>query len=438
MVGIEEALEAARRVAASAPALRRLPAYARARALEKAAALLSADKEGMARLICAEARKPIRDARREVDRAVFALSWAGGEALRFGGDLIPLDHGEGQEGRFAMVRRFPRGPCLFITPFNFPLNLAVHKAAPAMAVGAPFVLKPAPRTPRTALRLGEMLLEAGWPREGFAVLPCAEAAAEALVRLDDFGVLSFTGSAEVGWRLKGIAGRKRVLLELGGIGCAIVAADADVARAAERCAWGAFAYSGQVCISVQRIIVEEAAYAEFRESFLAAVARLKLGDPCDESVDVGPLIDSEAALRVESVLREAVEGGGRLLCGGLRRGDLVSPAVVESPPLGCRLVREELFGPAATLEKAASVEEAFAMASQGAYGLQAGLFTGRLDSVLSGWEGLEVGGLIVNDAPTYRSDAMPYGGWKASGLGREGLRWAMEELTERRVLVVRS
>jgi len=417
--------------------LRRMPTHERSRVLQGVSDRLRAAREEFAALLCREVRKPIRDARREVDRAVFTFSWAAQEALRFGGEWLPLDHDQASEGRFALVRRFPRGACLFITPFNFPLNLVAHKVAPAMAVGAPFLLKPAPQAPKTALRLGELLLESGWPEEASAVVPCSNEEAEALVRSESFAVLSFTGSAGVGWRLKGLAGRKHVVLELGGTACAVVCADADLAWAAARCAVGAFSYAGQVCISVQRILVEAPAYEEFKRLFLEKTRALKAGAPEEEGTDVGPLIDSAAAARVEAWIQEAVSGGARALAGGERRKDLILPSVLEDVPPGCRLSREEAFGPVVCLERVASPAEALGRVSEGAYGLQAGVFTRDIKTVLCAWEEAEVGGLIVNDVPTYRSDAMPYGGVKLSGTGREGVRWAMQEFTEPRTLVLK-
>ncbi|MDE2237737.1 MAG: aldehyde dehydrogenase family protein, partial [Elusimicrobia bacterium] len=385
-----------------------------------------------------EVRKPLKVARREVARAAFTFRWAGEEARRFLGELLPLDLDAQSEGRLALVRRFARGPALLITPFNFPLNLVAHKVSAAIAVGAPFALKPAPQAPRTALRLGAILADCGWPAEAFAVAAgCPIDAAEALVRDERFAVLSFTGSAKVGWRLKGIAGKKHVVLELGGNAAVLVAADADVPWAAARCAWGAYYYSGQVCISVQRILVEGSVYEEFRDLLLKNIAELKLGEPEDEGVDVGPLIDEQAARRVEAWTQEALERGGRLLAGGQRRGLLIAPTLVENAPADCALSREEAFGPVATIERISSRAEGFERLASGSYGLQAGLFTNDLGAVFSAWPRLPIGGLIVNDIPSYRSDAMPYGGVKDSGLGREGARYAMEEFTERRTLVLK-
>jgi acyl-CoA reductase-like NAD-dependent aldehyde dehydrogenase len=301
----------------------------------------------------------------------------------------------------------------------------------------PFVLKPAPQAPRTALKLAKLILDAGWPKDAIAVVSAPVEAAEALVRDDRFAVLSFTGSAKVGWYLKSIAGKKHVLLELGGNAGVFVARDADVPWAAARCAWGAYYYSGQVCISVQRILVEAPVYQEFKDLFLKNVAELKIGDPLDEKTDIGPLIDTKSADRVADWIKEAVAGGGKCILGGKRTGDVISPTLIEDAPDSCKLSCEEAFGPVATLEKVDTRVRAFEKMSTGSYGLQAGVFTNDLNSVLTAWNKIPVGGLIVNDIPSFRSDAMPYGGTRDSGTGREGARYAMEEFTELRTLVIK-
>lgn len=433
----EEASRLAARIAGAAEKAYRLPAHARARILSAVADGLEKDAEAFAALITEEVKKPLKEARREVGRAVFTFRWASEETKRFGGEVLPLDLDANSEGRLALTRRVPRGPVLAITPFNFPLNLVAHKLAPAMAVGAPFVLKPAPQAPRTALKLCRLILESGWPAECLAVVNCPVEAAEALVRDDSFGVVSFTGSAKVGWHLKAIAGQKHVVLELGGNAGVFVASDADIPWAAARIAWGAYYYSGQVCISVQRIFVEEAIYEPFKKLLLRNIAELKEGDPADESTDIGPLISEEAAARVDSWIQEAVAGGGRVLHGGKREGARIRPTLVEGSPAECRLSCEEAFGPVATIESVDSRERAFEKMEAGTYGLQAGVFTNDLSLVFRHWGRMPVGGMIVNDIPAYRSDAMPYGGVKASGIGREGVRYAMEEFSDLRTLVIR-
>ncbi len=437
VLNAREAHELVGRIAKAAPIAAALPSHARAKILLSISEGLEKDAEAFARLIVTEVKKPLKEARREVGRAVFCFRWASEEAKRFGGEILPLDLDANSEGRIALTRRFPRGPALFITPFNFPLNLVAHKVAPAIAVGTPFVLKPAPAAPRTALKLAALILASGWPEEAMAVVSAPIEAAEALVRDERFGVLSFTGSAKVGWFLKSIAGKKHVVLELGGNAGVLVASDADVPWAAARCAWGAYYYSGQVCISVQRILVEAPVYAEFKDLFLKNVAELKTGDPMDENTDIGPLIDEAAAVRVESWIQEAVAGGGKLVLGGKRSGDRVAPTLVEDAPDSCKLSCEEAFGPVATLEKVASRQAALDKLASGSYGLQAGLFTNDMGAVFRSWGRLPVGGLIVNDIPAYRSDAMPYGGVRDSGTGREGVRYAMEEFTELRTLVLK-
>lgn len=433
----EEARELAAQVAAAFPRTSALPSHARAKILLEVSEGLQRESEAFAKLITEEVKKPLKESRREVARAVFTFRWASEEAKRFGGELLPLDLDANSEGRVALTRRFPRGPALFITPFNFPLNLVAHKVAPAIAVGAPFVLKPAPQAPRTALKLAELIMSAGWPAEGMAVVSAPIEVAEALVRDDRFAILSFTGSAKVGWHLKSIAGKKHVVLELGGNAGVVVAADADIPWAAARCAWGAYYYSGQVCISVQRILVEAPVYEEFKDLLLKNIAELKEGDPMDEKTDIGPLINEEAAARVESWIKEAVTAGGKVLVGGKRRGDRIPATLVENVPDECKLSCEEAFGPVATLEKVPSRERAIEKLAKSSYGLQAGIFTNDLRQILSAWQKLPVGGLIVNDIPSYRSDAMPYGGTKDSGIGREGVRHAMEEFTEVRTLVIK-
>lgn len=437
IVSAAEAAQLATQVSKAFSKAQALPAHVRAKVLLNISEGLEKDAEAFARLIAEEVKKPLKEARREVGRAVFCFRWASEEAKRLVGELLPLDIDASSEGRFALTKRVATGPALLITPFNFPLNLVAHKAAPAIAAGMSFVLKPAPQAPRTALRLAKLIKDAGYPADCFAVVSCPIEAAEALVRDARFAVLSFTGSSQVGWHLKAIAGKKKVLLELGGNAGVFVAKDADVPWAAARCAWGAFYYSGQVCISVQRIFVEAPVYAEFKDLFLKNVAELKAGDPLDEKTDIAPLIDENAAKRVDSWIQEAVRGGGKVLCGGTREGDFVPATVVEDAPESCKLSCEEVFGPVATLARVGSREEALEKIAAGPYGLQAGVFTNDLKGIIDAWTRLPVGGLIINDIPSYRCDAMPYGGMKDSGVGREGVRYALQEFTELKTLVVK-
>lgn len=415
-----------------------LPAHARAKILLAAAAALEAQAEDFARLICREVGKPLKDARRETARAVFTLRWAGEEARRIPGEVLPLDFDAGSEGRYALVRRVPRGPALFITPFNFPLNLVAHKVAPAVAVGLPFVLKPDARGAKTAEKLLGLLVDAGWPAEAAILAGGPIPALEALVRDERFRLFSFTGSAAVGWKLKALAAKAHVCLELGGNASVFVGRDADLSWAAARCAWGAFCYSGQVCISVQRIYVEKEVHAEFRRLLVDNIKYLVVGDPADENTDVGPMIDEASAMRVEEWLKEAVGKGAKLWTGGPRKDRLIPPSLLEGVPADCRLFLEEAFGPVALLDAVASREQALERMGQSRYGLQAGLFTNDLAFVHQAFERLPVGGLIVNDIPSFRSDAMPYGGMKDSGLGREGVRYAMEDFTEPKTLVMKA
>ena len=434
---VREAAAIVASVVATAPRVGEMPTHRRAEILLKISEAIARDREAFAASICEEVDKPLKDARGEVNRAISTFRIAAEEAWRFGGEWMPLDLDANTEGRGAIIRRFPRGACLFIAPFNFPLNLVAHKVAPAIAVGAPFVLKPAPQAPKTALMLGRLLLEAGWPAEAFAILPCSNEIAESLVRDDRFAVLSFTGSAKVGWHLKSICGKKHCVLELGGNAAVVVGADADLPWAAARIAWGAYVYSGQTCISVQRIFAHERIYDRFKELLLKNISELKVGEAKNEKTDVAPLIDSKAAERVDEWIRDAVTRGGKLLAGGKREGRLITPALVEDAPEACRLSCEEAFGPVATIEKVSMLEKAFEKIAKSPYGLQAGLFTRDLPSIFRAWNTLQMGAIIVNDAPTFRSDPMPYGGAKDSGIGREGPRYAMEEFTEPRALVLK-
>jgi glyceraldehyde-3-phosphate dehydrogenase (NADP+) len=415
---------------------RRLTSGARSAFLQGAAAGLGRRKEEIARTIALEAGKPIKLARAEVDRAVHTFTVAADEARRIGGEVIPLDVSAATEGRLGITRRFPLGPILAITPFNFPLNLTAHKVAPALATGNPVVHKPASATPLTALLLGEVLLEAGAPPGAISVVPSAAADAERLVADDRFRLLTFTGSPEVGWRLRDKAGRKRVLLELGGNAAVVIHEDADLDRALDRTVAGAFAYSGQVCISVQRVYVHERVYKEFARRFVERAQALKLGDPLDDAADLGPMLDDGAAARVEAWVAEALAGGAKALCGARRDGRFYAPTVLEGVAPGMKVHGCEVFGPVANLYPYRDFEEALRMVNDSPYGLQAGVFTRDAGRLFRAFEALEVGGVIGNDAPTFRVDHMPYGGEKASGLGREGVRYAIEEMTQLRLLAL--
>jgi acyl-CoA reductase-like NAD-dependent aldehyde dehydrogenase len=416
----------------------RLPTYRRAEVLERVVQTLKTEQHQIARLIALEVGKPIRLARAEAARAVLTFTDALEETKRLRGEWLPLDLDANSGGRSALVRRFPVGPALAITPFNFPLNLVAHKLAPALACGAPVLLKPAPQAPLSALNLARIIQEAGAIAGSLHAFLCSLEAAEALVADDRLKVLTFTGSAGVGWTLKQKAGRKRVLLELGGNAGVAVHSDADLDYAAERCVAGGFAYSGQVCIAVQRIYVQQTVLDAFLEKLLERVHRMRLGDPLEESTDLGPMISRQASERAEAWVGEAVRAGAAVLAGGERDGAFFQPAVLTHTNREMKVCSEEVFAPVVTVEPYESADEALAAINDSPYGLQAGLFTNDVRLIQNAYETLEVGGLIINDVPTYRADPMPYGGTKQSGMGREGVRYAIEELTERRVLVMNA
>jgi acyl-CoA reductase-like NAD-dependent aldehyde dehydrogenase len=429
--------EVERAIAAAVEAFeetRRLPSWRRAEVLLAIAAGIAERREELARTIALEAGKPIKTARIEVDRGAFTFTIAAEETKRIYGEIVPLDWLPGNDGRIAQVRRVPLGPIAGITPFNFPLNLVAHKVAPALAAGNPIVIRPASQTPVTSLKLAEIVDAAGWPAGGFSVVPCSTATAAPLVEDDRIKLLTFTGSPAVGWGLKARAGRKRVTLELGGNAAVIVNEDADVDYAAERIVWGGFAYAGQTCISVQRVYVHSSLYDAFAAEVVRRVAELRTGDPLDESTDVGPLIDADALERVETWIAEARDGGAEVLAGGERDGSIWRPTVLAGLRDDMRVSCEEVFAPVIGLEPFDDVEQAIDAAARTEFGLQAGLFTNDMRVVDAAFDRIEVGGLMVNDVSTYRIDHMPYGGVKSSGLGREGLRYAIEEMTELKLL----
>lgn len=415
---------------------RKSAAYQRQSILRQISGSIRDRSEEFAFLIAQEAGKPIRTARAEVGRAVFTFAVAAEEAARIGGEWLPLDWQESAAGRGAIVRRFPLGPVLGITPFNFPLNLVAHKVAPAIAAGCPIVLKPAPQTPLTSLLLAEIIAKTDLPAGAFNVLPLVIPDAERLVRDDRLKLLSFTGSAAVGWSLKAKAGKKKVVLELGGNAAVIVHSDADADEAARRCVAGGFSYAGQSCISVQRILVQQSLLARFTDALLAGVSKLMIGDPLDESTDVGPMIDEAAARRGAAWIEEAVAGGARLLCGGVRRGAFLDPAVLTNVRHDMKVCSEEVFAPVVGIDSYDTFDEAIRRVNDSPYGLQAGVFTRDMSLLMKAFEELEVGGVIAGDNSAWRIDQMPYGGVKDSGMGREGLRYAIEDMTEPRILVL--
>ncbi len=416
--------------------MRNQPSHARSALLHKIADLLHARRDDCARIMAEEAGKPITDARREVGRAVQTFTVAAEEAKRIGGEVVPLDWTPGTEAYWGVTRRFPLGAILGITPFNFPINLVAHKVAPALAAGNAILIKPAPQTPLTALLLGELALEAGLPPGALNVVPCGNDMAGRLVADTRFKLLSFTGSAQVGWMLKAKSGKKKVVLELGGNAGVIIEPDADLDVAAQRCATGGFAYAGQTCISVQRILVHESIVEAFTSKLLALVSQLKSGDPFDEATVVGPLINPAATERVESWIKEAVAQGATILAGATRTGSVLDATVLTKVNATMKVSCEEIFGPLVTITPYAKFEQALALLNNSPYGLQAGVFTQDINRIFSAFRDLEVGAVLANDIPTFRADHMPYGGVKDSGMGREGVKYAIEEMTEPRLLVL--
>ena len=435
-VAVEQAIAAA--VAAEA-AMRTMPADARQAVLLHCVQRLAARADELAQVLCSEAGKPIRDARGEVTRLLETFRIAAAETLRDEGAVLNLQIGARTRSYRGFTKRVPRGACALITPFNFPLNLVAHKVAPAIAAGCPFVLKPSEKTPLGALILGEVLAECELPPGAFSILPLPGASSAPLVEDERLKLLSFTGG-QIGWALKARAGRKPVLLELGGNAACIVDGDQGgcVDAIVPRIVNGAFYQSGQSCISVQRILVQRALYEDFRTRFVAAAQTLVVGDPRDERTAIGPVIDDAAAARLRDWLAQARAAGARLLCGGPGDGRLLPACVLEAVPHDALLWREEVFGPVALLEAFDDFEQALAMANDSAYGLQAGVFSASLTHALRAWDALDVGGVIINDVPSFRVDNMPYGGGKRSGLGREGVRAAIEGMSETRLLVIRD
>ena len=422
----------------AAPAMAALKGWQRQQILQRCVTRFEVRFDELADVLCVEAGKPIRDSRGEVTRLIDTFRIASEEAVRMVGEVIPLDISPRADAYKGMTRRFPIGPCSFIAPFNFPLNLAAHKVAPAIAVGCPFVLKPASLTPIGALLIGEVLAAAGLPAGAFSILPCRRQDADLFTTDERLKLLSFTGSQDVGWQLKARAGRKKVVLELGGNAAVIVDRDANLPDAVERIIIGAFYQSGQSCIGVQRIVAHADIYDELRQRLVAATSALVMGDPRLEETFIGPMISEAEATRLEGWMGAAIAAGGTLLCGGGREGAMLQASLLEDVPRDCDLVRREAFGPVAVLSRFTDFEAALAEVNDSDFGLQAGVFTRDLYKAMRAWEALEVGGVVVGDVPSWRVDHMPYGGVKDSGLGREGLRWSMEDMTELRLLVIRE
>lgn len=429
---VDEALEAATHAFDST---RRQSAADRSRVLLAASGAIRMRAEELSRLIVAEGGKPYKWAKVEVARASSTLQWAGEEAKRFTGELVRLDTEQTSRGRLGVVRRFPLGVVLGIAPFNFPLNLVCHKVGPALAVGNPIVVKPASATPLSALALGDILVEAG-AGEAISVLTCAASDAERAAQDERVAKVSFTGSDEVGWKLASLVPRKRITLELGGNAAVIVEPDADLDHAAQRLAFGGFYQAGQSCIKTQRVFVQEGVFGDLCDRLVPRVEALVVGDPAREDTDVGPLIDVGAIDRVEEWVREALDGGARALCGAKRDDPCYLPTVLVDVRPDMNVVCREIFGPVLVVQKYSTFEEAVQMVNDSDYGLQAGVFTNDVERVFLAHRELRVGGVIHNDVSAFRADQMPYGGVKASGQGREGLRYAMEEMSETRILVL--
>ena len=419
-------------------AMARLPAYERQQVLDHCVRRFRERADELAESLCIEAGKPIKDARGEVTRLIDTFRIASEEATRITGETLPLDISPRAKGYRGMTQRVPVGVCSFISPFNFPLNLAAHKVAPAIAAGCPFILKPASLTPIGALVIGEVLAETSLPEGAFSILPCSRDGADLFTTDERLKLLSFTGSPEVGWALKARAGKKKVVLELGGNAACIVDKDADLGDAVSRIIFGAFYQSGQSCISVQRILAHRDIYDELKTRLALATQKLVMGNPHEELTFIGPMISAKEAERLQGWIQDAVAAGATVLCGGGRHGAMLEATLLENVPQGCALVQEEAFGPVAVLSPFEDFEDALLEVNASKFGLQAGIFTRDIFKAMKAWDTLEVGGVVIGDVPSWRVDHMPYGGVKDSGLGREGVRYAIEDMTEQRLLVIRE
>lgn len=421
----------------AAEPMARLASFERKAVLDHCVARFEERFDELAYALCVEAGKPIGDSEGEVTRLIDTFRIAAEESVRLGGEVMPLDISKRAKGYTAIWKRVPVGPCSFISPFNFPLNLAAHKVAPAIAAGCPFVLKPASKTPLGALIIGEVLAETDLPEGAYSILPARRDGADLFTTDERLKLLSFTGSDEVGWALKAKAGKKKVVLELGGNAGVIIDRDADLEDTVDRVISGAFYQSGQSCISVQRVLVHADVYDAFRDRLVAKAKTLKAGDPKDRETFIGPMIDEGEAKRLAGWIDEAVDGGATLLCGGGRDGQMIPATLLENVDKDAKIVNEEAFGPVAVLMKFADFDAALVEVNRSRFGLQAGVFTRDFFKVMDAWDRLNVGGICINDIPSTRVDNMPYGGVKNSGLGREGIRFAMEDMTEIRNLVIR-
>jgi acyl-CoA reductase-like NAD-dependent aldehyde dehydrogenase len=420
----------------AAKEMRNLPRYEIAKGLRKIADGIEKRKEEFARTIALEAAKPMATARGEVERGVATFNWAAGEAERFAGEVVPIDTIATGKGRTAFTERVPRGVIYGITPFNFPLNLVGHKVAPALAAKNAIIIKPSSKTPLTSLLLGEVFLESGLPKAALQVVPMDVKYIDTVLKDERVAMITFTGSAAVGWKLKTQAERKMITLELGGNAPVIIDESADIDKSLERSVMGAFTYAGQTCISVQRLYIHEKIFSEWTEKFVERARKLKIGNPLEESTELSVMIDEDAAKKAETILNEAREGGAEFLCGGGRDGAMLDATVVANTNPEMRAVAEEIFAPVAVVEKFADFREAVEMSNQTKYGLQAGVFTQNISNSQYAAQNLEYGGVMINDVPTFRVDNMPYGGVKQSGFGREGTRYAMEEMSEIKLVVI--
>lgn len=431
---ISQAIDAAEK---AMPALITMGSYERKAVLDHCVSQFQKRASELADSLCVEAGKPIKDARGEVTRLIDTFRIAAEECTRIGGDVIPMDISARAKGYRGMTKRVPIGPCSFISPFNFPLNLAAHKVAPALAVGCSFILKPASLTPIGALIIGEVLAETDLPEGAFSILPCPRDGAELFTEDERLKLLSFTGSPDVGWKLKAKAGKKKVVLELGGNAACLVDADTQIDDAVARIIFGAFYQSGQSCIGVQRILVHHSIYEEFKTKLVKETLKLKMGNPHDEDTFIGPMISESEANRLKGWIDEAVAKGAKILCGGEQQGAMLQATLLENVDKNTNLYREEAFGPAAILSTFTDYDAALDEINDSRFGLQAGIFTRDIYKAHKAWDRLEVGGVVIGDVPSWRVDHMPYGGVKDSGLGREGIRYAIEDMTEERLLVLR-
>jgi len=432
---IDQAIAAAVK---SQPALNAMPAYERQAILHHCVQRFTERSEELAEVLCIEAGKPIKDSRGEVTRLIDTFRLASERSVRFNGEVQNLEISARAKGYRGMFQRVPIGPCSFISPFNFPLNLAAHKVAPALAVGCSFVLKPASLTPIGALIIGEVLAETDLPEGAFSILPCRRDGAELFTTDERLKLLSFTGSPAVGWDLKKKSGKKKVVLELGGNAACVVNNDWDLDDAVERIVFGAFYQSGQSCIGVQRIIVHTDVYDEFKAKLVTRTKALIMGDPKNEDTFIGPMISEGEAERLQNWIDEAAAAGADILCGGQREGTMLPATLLENVPKDLSICTEEAFGPVAVITKFSDFDDALKMVDDSQFGLQAGIFTRDIYKAHKAWDTLEVGGVVIGDVPSYRVDNMPYGGVKESGLGREGIRFAMEDMSEIRNMVIRT